>query len=86
VDQVASHLHLSVRTMQRQLATAGTNFSNLVEEVRREFAVRYLANRRYPIGRVAMLLGYPRQSTFTQWFTAKFATSPRAGRNKQFKR
>ncbi|SAK75449.1 AraC family transcriptional regulator [Caballeronia calidae] len=86
VDQVASHLHLSVRTMQRQLGMAGTNFSNLVDEVRRELAVRYLTNRRFPIGRVAMLLGYPRQSTFTQWFTARFGTSPRAWRNQQFRK
>lgn len=85
VDQVASHLHLSVRTMQRQLDMAGTHFSNLVEEVRRELAIRYLTNRRYPIGRVAALLGYSRQSTFTQWFTARFGTSPRAWRSSQLK-
>ncbi|MBP0595480.1 AraC family transcriptional regulator [Paraburkholderia sp. LEh10] len=85
VDQVARQLHLSVRTMQRQLDMAGTNFSNLVEEVRKELAVRYLTNRRYPIGRVATLLGYSRQSTFTQWFTARFGTSPRAWRNAQMK-
>ncbi|MEM5292310.1 AraC family transcriptional regulator [Paraburkholderia sabiae] len=83
VDQVAGQLHLSVRTMQRQLDMAGTNFSNLVDEVRRELALRYLTNRRYPIGRVAMLLGYSRQSTFTQWFTARFGTSPRAWRTTQ---
>ncbi|WP_035490882.1 AraC family transcriptional regulator [Paraburkholderia atlantica] len=86
VDQVASYLHLSVRTMQRQLGMAGTSFSDLVDEVRRELAARYLTNRRYPIGRVAMLLGYPRQSTFTQWFTARFGTSPRAWRNKQLEK
>ncbi len=86
VDQVASHLHLSVRTMQRQLGMAGTSFSELVEEVRRELAARYLTNRRYPIGQVAMLLGYPRQSTFTQWFTARFGTSPRSWRNKQLEK
>jgi AraC-like DNA-binding protein len=85
VDQVAGHLHLSVRTMQRQLDMAGTNFSNLVEEVRRELAIRYLTNRRYPIGRVASLLGYSRPSTFTQWFTARFGTSPRAWRSTQLK-
>ncbi|WP_433704829.1 hypothetical protein [Paraburkholderia sacchari] len=44
---------------------AGTNFLNLVEEVRREVAVRYLSNPRYPIGRVAMMPGYARPSTFT---------------------
>jgi len=80
VEEVALHLHLSVRTMQRQLETAGTNFSNLVDDVRQELAVRYLYNRRYPIGRVATLLGYSRQSSFTQWFTLRFGTTPRAWR------
>ncbi|WP_434035082.1 AraC family transcriptional regulator [Cupriavidus sp. a3] len=83
VEEVALHLHLSVRTMQRQLETAGTNFSDLVDGVRQELAVRYLTNRRYTIGRVAVLLGYSRQSSFTQWFTARFGTTPRAWRSAQ---
>lgn len=83
VEEVALHLHLSVRTMQRQLETADTNFSKLVDEVRQELAVRYLTNRRYPIGRVAVLLGYSRQSSFTQWFSARFGTTPRAWRAAQ---
>ncbi|SPK70061.1 AraC family transcriptional regulator (plasmid) [Cupriavidus taiwanensis] len=85
VDEVAQHLHLSVRTMQRQLESAGTNFSSLVDEVRHELAVRYLTNQRYAIGRVAVLLGYSRQSSFTQWFTARFGTTPRAWRAMQRK-
>lgn len=80
VHQVARQLHLSVRTMQRQLEQAGSNFSGLVDEVRQELALRYLGNPRYPIGRVALLLGYTRQSSFTQWFTARFGTAPRAWR------
>ncbi len=83
VDEVALYLHLSVRTMQRQLEAAGTNFSNLVDDVRQELAMRYLTNGRYPIGRVATLLGYSRQSSFTQWFTARFGDSPRAWRATQ---
>ncbi|CAM2188790.1 hypothetical protein PSAC2689_80211 [Paraburkholderia sacchari] len=56
-----------------------------MEEVRRELAVRYLSNPRYPIGRVAMMLGYARPSTFTQWFTAQFSASPRAWRSTHLK-
>lgn len=85
VEQVALHLHMSVRTMQRKLETAGKNFSNLVDEVRQELAVRYLTNQRYPIGRVAVLLGYSRQSSFTQWFTARFGITPRGWRATQMK-
>ncbi len=81
VNEVANHLHVSVRTMQRQLELADTTFSSLIEDVRQELAVRYLTNLRYPIGRVATLLGYSRQSSFTQWFTARFGMAPRAWRS-----
>jgi len=80
VEEVALYLHVSVRTMQRQLEAAGTNFSNLVDDVRQELAVRYLTNVRYSIGRVSTLLGYSRQSSFTQWFSLRFGTPPRAWR------
>jgi AraC-like DNA-binding protein len=81
VEQVASHLRLSVRTMQRQLGLAKTSFTRLVEEVRGELAVRYMSNPRYPIGRVSGLLGYAQQGSFTNWFSARFGMTPRDWRN-----
>jgi AraC-like DNA-binding protein len=81
LDLVASHLRLSVRTMQRQLESAGTSFSALLEEVRCELAVRYMSNPRYPVGRVAGLLGYSQQGSFTKWFTSKFGVTPRDWRH-----
>jgi AraC-like DNA-binding protein len=85
VELVARHLHLSVRTMQRQLESADTSFSTLVEEVRRELAVRYMSNPRYPVGRVAVLLGYSQQGSFTKWFTSQFRMTPRDWRNSRSK-
>ena len=83
VEQVAEHLHLSARTLQRQLESAGATFSELVEEVRHNLAVRYMANPSYRIGRVAALLGYTRQASFTRWFVAHFGMTPRAWRDAQ---
>ncbi|WNC94123.1 AraC family transcriptional regulator [Paraburkholderia sp. FT54] len=85
VELVARHLRLSVRTMQRQLESTDTSFSTLVEEVRRELAVRYMSNPRYPVGRVAALLGYSQQGSFTKWFTSQFRMTPRDWRNSQSK-
>jgi AraC-like DNA-binding protein len=85
VEVVARHLGLSIRTMQRQLGFADTSFSALVEEVRRELAVRYMSNPRYPIGRVSTLLGYNQQGSFTNWFTSRFGMTPRAWRIGQVK-
>ena len=85
VEPVARHLGLSVRTMQRQLELVETSFSDLVDEVRRELAVRYMSNSRYPIGRVAALLGYSQQGSFTNWFRSRFGMAPRDWRNRQAK-
>jgi AraC-like DNA-binding protein len=85
VELVAAHLHRSVRTLQRQLGVADTSFSRLLEEVRGELAVRYMSNPRYSIGRIAALLGYSQQGSFTNWFTGRFGLTPRDWRTRQLK-
>jgi AraC-like DNA-binding protein len=85
VELVARHLRLSVRTMQRHLEVTHTSFSHLVEEVRRELAVRYMSNPRYPIGRVSALLGYSQQGSFTKWFNSRFGVTPSDWRNSHLK-
>ena len=76
VDQVASGLGVNVRTLQRQLDSAGVSFSDILNEVRRELAQRYIDNTSYSMGRVASLLGYANLSSFTRWFTAQFDRAP----------
>ena len=39
LDEVASELHLSTRTLKRRLATVGVTYSEVLEEQRRETAV-----------------------------------------------
>ncbi|SPD56162.1 protein of unknown function (plasmid) [Cupriavidus taiwanensis] len=53
--------------------------------MRRDLAVRYMSNPRYPIGRVAALLGYAYQGAFTVWFTSRFSMTPREWRSKHRK-
>lgn len=86
IEQVAEGLGLNVRTLQRRLEAAGATFSELVDEVRRDLALRYMDNPFYSLGRVAELLGYSMPSSFTRWFTAQFGMAPakwRAGRRGQ---
>ena len=83
VVDVAAHCHLSVRSMQRQLTDQGLSFSDLVDEVRRQLAERYLCKPNYTIGQVASLLGYSRQASFTRWFQQQFGRTPRAWRAAQ---
>jgi len=76
VDQVASGLGINVRTLQRRLDAAGVSFTDILNDVRRELAQRYIDNTTYPMGRVATMLGYSNLSSFTRWFTAQFDRAP----------
>jgi len=77
---VAQGLGLSVRTLQRQLDMAGTSFTDVLNDIRRELAQRYAANPKYTLVRVSELLGYSTPSSFTRWFDAQFGCSPQRWR------
>jgi len=67
---------MSLRTMQRQLDEAGETFTDILNEVRRELARRYVENPQYSLLRVAELLGYGSASSFTRWFSSQFGEAP----------
>jgi AraC-like DNA-binding protein len=73
---IAQGLGLSVRSMQRQLDAAGTSFTVLLNEVRRELAPRYMDNRRHSLSRISELLGYSTPGSFTRWFEGQFGQIP----------
>lgn len=76
VTTVAARLGLSERTLQRRLAEEGADFSSLLNEIRRDYALRYLANLRLPLSQVAGLVGYGRETSFARWFTGEFGMTP----------
>lgn len=76
VEQITKILGLNVRTLQRRLGEDGETFSGLLNGVRMELAQRYIANPKYPLGRIAELLGYSNHSAFTRWFIAQFKQTP----------
>lgn len=82
-EAVAQGLGLSLRTMQRQLDEAGETFTDILNEVRRELARRYVENPQYSLLRVSELLGYGSASSFTRWFSAQFGESPVVWRRKR---
>ncbi|KQW82957.1 AraC family transcriptional regulator [Brevundimonas sp. Root1279] len=76
IEQVAQGMGLNVRTLQRQLDEGGATFSELLNEVRRDLALRYMENENHSLGRIAELLGYSMPSSFTRWFAAQFGSPP----------
>jgi AraC-like DNA-binding protein len=76
IDQIAKAMGMTVRTLQRRLAAEDAEFSLLLNDVRRDLAVRYLANPTYSKTEIARLLGYGQLSSFTRWFIGEFGTPP----------
>jgi len=83
VDQVAGHLGLSARSLQRRLDEEGLQFAELLSAVRQDLATAYLANSGRPVTSVAALLGYSSPSSFTRWFASSFGVAPQTWRANQ---
>ena len=77
---LADLLGVSVRTLQRRLLDEGKPFRVLLNEVRRDLAVRYLEDSGQSVGAIANQLGYSTQASFARWFTSEFGQSPREWR------
>ena len=75
-EQVASDLHLSLRSLQRHLADEGRSYEQVLLSTREDLARGYLQDPRYSIGEIAYLLGYADASCFTRAFRRWTGTSP----------
>lgn len=80
LEQVGENLALSPRTLQRSLGREGRTFATLLNEVRRELALRYLGSSTHSMTAIAQMTGYATPSSFTRWFAAEFGMAPGAWR------
>ena len=69
---------MSGRTLQRHLAAEGTSFQALFDTVRRELAVRHLADPNATVAKVAWLVGFSEAGAFHRAFRRWAGQSPRA--------
>lgn len=76
LEHVARSLQMSPRSLQRALEQEGTSFSDVLNGVRSDRAIRYLADERHSVTDVAALTGYANLSSFTRWFSQAFGVSP----------
>ena len=68
VDDVAGSLGMSQRTLARKLSDEGLNFTEILQQLRRDLAVRYLDDHKLHISKIAWLLGFNEVSSFTHTF------------------
>lgn len=76
VRTTAVRLGLSTRTLQRRLAEAGVTYSDVVDGVRRESALQWVAHR--SPSEVAELLGFSTPTSFFRAFHRWTGMTPRA--------
>lgn len=77
---LGNNLGLHPRALQRTLEKEGKTFASLLNDVRRELALRYLSNATHSITAIAQMAGYATLSSFTRWFCAEFGVAPAAWR------
>ena len=67
-EQIAKHLGLSVRNLQRRLKKMGTNYQNILDDVRHDLALKLIINAKIPLYEIAYLIGYTEPSAFYKAF------------------
>ena len=76
VEQVASELSISTRTLQRRLEEEGTSYQRLLDEVRQETARHLLSSTDLDPGEIAYVLGYEELNSFSRAFRSWEGTTP----------
>lgn len=77
---VARQLGMSQRSLTRHLAEEGTTFAEILEQLRRRLASRYLADDRMSVQQIAWLLGYSEVAAFNHAYKRWTGTTPRRTR------
>jgi len=67
-QDIARTLGMSERTLARKLSDEGLNFSEILQRLRQDLAVRYLDDRKLHVSKIAWLLGFRDVSAFTHAF------------------
>jgi len=75
-DTLARQCHMSRQTLYRRLKKEGLSFQDLVEQVRRDKALRYVADDQYALGEIAFLLGFSELSAFSRAFKRWTGVAP----------
>ncbi|MCW3848780.1 AraC family transcriptional regulator [Sphingomonas sp. LB-2] len=75
LEHVGEDLGQHPRALQRALVREGTTFGAVLNDVRRELALRHLATPALSIEAIAVLVGYATLSSFSRWFTGEFGVA-----------
>jgi AraC-like DNA-binding protein len=78
--EIAEHLGISVRQVQRKFQKEQTNLTEVLEQIRKNQAIAYLTQTDHKLMYVATVLGYSEQSAFQRAFKRWTGQTPQAFR------
>lgn len=76
LDEIASKLHLSKRSLQRLLRHEGASFQKVLDQSRAELALYYLKNSQLSLQEIAFILGYASTPSFSRAFKKQSGMTP----------
>jgi AraC-like DNA-binding protein len=80
VEQIASDINLTKRTLQRRLQEQNTNFAQLRDDIRFHYAIKYLIDEHMSVDVVSKCLYFSDRTSFTNAFKRWTGLSPSAFR------
>lgn len=83
LEDIAERLHVSARTLKRQLAAHGTTFTDVLDAARKDKAVAMLTAAESTVEAVAAQLGYSDTANFTRAFKRWTGRTPAAFRKSE---
>ena len=81
-DSIAENLNISTRTLRRQLKQKNTSFSELLEEIKKDKAIKQIRETQQSLQGVAYELGYNDYNSFLRAFKKWTNRTPRSYREK----
>jgi AraC-like DNA-binding protein len=73
---IARQMGLSERTLHRRLKEKHRLYRDVLKEIRKSMAIRYLGEPKLTLPEIALLLGYSEQSTFSRAFKEWYGLAP----------
>ncbi len=76
LEKVAEKMGMSARTIRYHLKLAGFSFHDIRNDIRKSFATRYLTDTRMPMQKIAEIVGYSDQASFTKAYRSWTGKTP----------
>lgn len=80
-EMLADHLHISTRTLHRQLHEEGASLLQIKNEARRDRAIHLLTQTTQSIKQIARIVGFDNEKSFSRAFKQWTGNSPNAFRD-----